>query len=140
MFSEARKRVKEIVAMKMASRKQKAEEFARLLPILAADSDFVTAITLDAPSLKDFETVIHNHATTLNCSSLCNISFRDIRSQVLSLDVSDSDPTIQELYAAFQLYSDQPVRKKRRQNTANRMGFTPTSNIFKSLPVIKLPR
>jgi hypothetical protein len=140
MFSEARKRVKEIVAMKMASRKQKAEEFARLLPILAADSNFVTAITLDAPSLKDLETVIHNHATTLNCLSLCNISFRDIRSQVLSFDVSDSDPTIQELYAAFQLYSDQPVRKKRRQNTANRMGFTPTSNIFESLPVIKLPR
>jgi hypothetical protein len=140
MFSEARKRVKEIIAMKVASQKQKAEEFARLLPALAADTDFVTAITSDDLSLKDLETVIHNHAMTLNCSNLYNISFRDIRSRVLALDVSNSDPAIQELFSAFKLYSDKPAQKKRRQNTANLIGFTPTKNTFHTLEVAPLRR
>ena len=69
------------------------------------------------------------------------MSFRDVRSRVLFIDFSDAIPLeIQELYLAFQVYSNKPARKKRRQNTTNRMGFTPTLNTFDSLPVIKLSR
>jgi hypothetical protein len=61
--------------MKMAIRKQKAEEFTQLLPALAVNSDFVTVIPSDDLSIKGFETVIHKHAMALYCLSLCKISF-----------------------------------------------------------------
>jgi hypothetical protein len=57
-----------------------------------------------------------------------------------SLDFHEVDPQIQQLYLAFQGYSIKPARKKRRQNTARRMGFTLSHNTFDSLPVVKLSR
>jgi hypothetical protein len=87
---------------------------------LAADTDFVTAVASD-PNLsqKDLETIIHNHVTTLHCTSLSTISFRDLQSCVLAHDVSSADSDIQELHLAFQLHSENPSRKKQRQNTAH---------------------
>lgn len=126
---------------KKARQKQKQEEFTRLLQALAADTDFVTAIASDSNlSQKDLEVIIHNHATTLQCPSLSTLSFQQLQSRILSYDKTNADSAIQELCLAFQLYSDGPSRKKRRQNTANRMGFTPTQNTFHTLEVVKLPR
>jgi hypothetical protein len=124
-----------------ARQMQQQEEFGRLLKALAANTDFVTAVASD-PNLsqKDLETIIHNHATTLRCTSLSTISFRDLQSRILAHDVSNADSDIQELHSAFQLYSETPSRKKRRQNTAHRIGFSHTLNTFHKLRVIPMRR
>jgi hypothetical protein len=127
---------------KKARQKQKQEEFTRLLQALASDTKFVTAIVSDGSNLsqKDLEVIIHNYATTLQCPSLATLSFQQLQSRILSYDKTNADSTIQELLFAFRSYSDGPSRKKRRQNTANRMGFTPTRNTFHTLEVVKLPK
>ena len=128
-------------ASKKARQIQKHKEFDQLLQALAADTEFVTTIATD-PNLsqKDMEVIIHNYITTLQCTSLSTVSFQQLQSKILSYDTTNINfSSIQELHLAFQLYSDNSSRKKRRQNTSHRMGFTPNQNTFHTLEVISLP-
>lgn len=126
-----------------AKKRQQSEEFHNLLEVLAADTDFVTAIKASDSnvSVKDLEIMIHNHLTTLHYTSLSlSLSFRDLQSRILLIDVSNADPMIQELHLAFQSHSQNSSRKKRRQNASHRIGFTHTIGSFHNLRVILMRR
>jgi hypothetical protein len=60
-----------------------------LLQALATDTEFVAAIASDSNlSQKDFEVIIHKHATTLQCSSLSTLSLQQLQSRILSSDIN----------------------------------------------------